>query len=296
VHAVSTRWLLFGLWVVSSLIVFFRPLGAVIRFAAHNDDASHIFLIPFISGGVMWLERRAIFRSTLYDLPAAAFLALVAGAITAAALRWDESWSYSQGLSAYTLALVLFWFAGFALLFGRDATRTARFSLLLLLLAVPLPDFLLRQVVYFLQRGSSEIVAGLFDLTGIPYLREGFVFQLGRLSIEIAEECSGIRSSMAVLILALLAAHFYLHSFWKQAIFLIASLFIMIVKNGVRIATLTALALYVDPSFLFGSLHRDGGVVFFLLGLVLLLPMLWLLARRDSPRGTDTSLPTSPGA
>jgi exosortase len=295
-QAVSTRWLLFGLWFVISLLVFFRPLGAVIQFAAHNDDASHIFLIPFISAGMICLERRTIFRSTFYDLPVGVFLALTAGAITLATLRWHESWSSSQSLSAYMLALVLLWFAGFALLFGRNAARTARFSLLLLLLAVPLPDFLLQQAVYFLQRGSAEMVTALFDLTGVPYLREGFVFHLGRFSIEIAEECSGIRSSMAVLILALLAAHFYLHSFWKQVIFLLASLFIMIVKNGVRIAMLTILALYVDPSFLFGSLHRDGGVVFFLLGLVLLLPILWLLARRDSSRGGDTGLPSSQGA
>jgi exosortase/archaeosortase family protein len=51
----------------------------------------------------------------------------------------------------------------------------------------------------------------------------------------------------------------------------------MILKNGVRIAVLTLLAIHVDPSFLFGRLHRDGGVVFFLLGLALLLPVLWVL-------------------
>ena len=169
-------------------------------------------------------------------------------------------------------------------------------SLLLLLLAVPLPDFLLAPAVYFLQKGSAELVAALFDLVGIPFLRQGFIFELGRFTIEIAEECSGIRSSMAVLILALLAAHFYLRSSWKQALFILCSLFIMIVKNGVRIATLTILALYVDPSFLFGKLHRDGGVVFFVLGLVLLLPVLWLLGRREGPAGKDARLSAPQGS
>ena len=95
------------------------------------------------------------------------------------------------------LALVLLSVAGFALMFGRSATRAAQFSLLLLLLAVPLPDFLLAPAVYFLQKGSAELVAALFDLVGIPFLRQGFIFELGRFTIEIAEECSGIRSSMA---------------------------------------------------------------------------------------------------
>jgi hypothetical protein len=40
--------------------------------------------------------------------------------------------------------------------------------------------------------------------------------------------------------------------------------------------------MYVDPSFLFGTLHRDGGIVFFLLGLLLLLPVLLLLQRGES--------------
>ena len=281
--AKSTRWLLYGLWVVASLALFSHPLAAVIHFAANNDDASHIFLIPFISAGVIFLERRAIFPRISYDLGGAAVLGLVAGSVATAVSLRHASWSPSQSLSAQMLALVLIWIAGFILVFGRAAARAARFPLLLLLLAVPLPDFLLAHVVYFLQKGSAELVAALFELTGTPFLRQGFIFELGRFSIEIAQECSGIRSSMAVLILALLAAHFYLRSFWKQAVFVLCSLFIMIVKNGVRIATLTILSLYVNPSFLFGRLHHDGGVVFFLLGLGFLLPILWLLRRSEAP-------------
>jgi len=70
----------------------------------------------------------------------------------------------------------------------------------------------------------------------------------------------------------------------------------MIVKNGVRIATLTILSLYVNPSFLFGKLHRDGGVVFFLLGLVLLVPILWFLGRREGQPGKDAGFTASQGA
>jgi len=112
-------------------------------------------------------------------------------------------------------------------------------------------------------------------------LREGFVFHLAHVSIEVARECSGIRSSLALLILAILVAHFYLDTFWKQVILVIAGLFVMILKNGVRIVTLTLLASYVDPGFLYGRLHREGGVVFFLLGLLLLAPLLWFLQRTE---------------
>jgi exosortase/archaeosortase family protein len=56
----------------------------------------------------------------------------------------------------------------------------------------------------------------------------------------------------------------------------------MIIKNGIRIVTLTLLANYVDPGFLHGNLHREGGVVFFMIGLLLLVPVLWLLQRGES--------------
>jgi len=83
------------------------------------------------------------------------------------------------------------------------------------------------------------------------------------------------------LILAILVAHFYLDTFWKQLVLVIAGLFVLILKNGVRIVTLTLLASYVDPGFLYGRLHYEGGVVFFVLALLLLAPLVWLLERSE---------------
>ena len=58
-----------------------------------------------------------------------------------------------------------------------------------------------------------------------------------------------------------------------------------IVKNGIRIATLTLLSLYVDPGFLRGSLHRDGGFVFFFLALAIMFPVLRLLEKSEKREG-----------
>lgn len=165
--------------------------------------------------------------------------------------------------------------------------------MLFLLLMIPLPEPILNHVVYFLQKGSAEIAAGLFDLTGVPVLREGFVFRLPRVTIEVAQECSGIRSSMALLVLALLVSHLYLRKFWRQAIFVACGMIVMIVKNGIRIVTLTLLASYVDPGFLYGDLHHKGGIVFFVVGLLILLPILWLL-RKGELTGKTGAKPIAP--
>ena len=185
-------------------------------------------------------------------------------------------------LSVWILALTLLWVSGFAYLFGRTALKAASFPFLFLLLMIPIPAFVLDRIIFSLQQGSAWITGAFFDLFGVPALREGLVFHLARVNIEVAKECSGIRSSMALLILALLVAHFRLRNLWSKTLFVTIGLVMMIVKNGIRIATLTILALYVDPSFLFGRLHHQGGIVFFLIALILLLPVLLFLERSES--------------
>jgi exosortase len=193
-------------------------------------------------------------------------------------------------LAIYIVALVLTWCAGFALSFGRQALKAAHFPLLFLLLMVPLPNFVLHWVIYLLQAGSANVIGFIFDLLNVPALRQGFVFRLPQVSIEVAQECSGIRSSIALLILTLPIMHFRLRSYWRKIIFLTSALMVMILKNGIRVATLTLLAVHVDPSFLFGRLHKEGGALFFLIGLFLLLPIYLLLQDRRSEALKDGAI------
>jgi exosortase len=194
----------------------------------------------------------------------------------------------SQGgdgsLFVSALAVLLIWLGGFVSAYGLSAAREAAFPLLFLLLMIPLPERFLNWTIELLQRGSTEISYLLFNLVGVPALKQGFVISVPGISIEVAAECSGIRSSLALLITCLLAAHLYLRTPWKIAVFILLVLPLSIIKNGIRIVTLTLLSLYVDPRFLTGSLHRDGGFVFFLLALLLLFPVFLALERSEGHR------------
>jgi exosortase len=279
--AVRNRWVWFGSWIFLSSLFFARPLALFVRLSLSNDDISYVLLIPFISISILFIERRKIFRDLSFDRELGGCI-LILGVTTAVASRLMGGVSaVDLQLSGYILSLVLFWLAGFALFCGRAALKAGCFPLVFLFLMVPPPSFLLDRIVYLLQAGSAWITEALFDLFHVPALREGFVFHLAGVDIEIAKECSGIRSSMALLILALLATHLTLKSFWKKALFVACGLFMMILKNGIRIAVLTLLAMYVDPDFLYGKLHHRGGIVFFLIGLVLLLPVLLFLQRSE---------------
>jgi exosortase len=270
--SLSQRVLFYVGWIIVTGLLFLHPVTAFVTYSLANDNASHLVLIPLITAWLLYLERHRIFKLLASDRRSAWLFFATGSALALLAFFAGRQWSALNQLSVYVLGLILLWIAGFALFFGRPALQGARFPLSFLLLTIP---------IYLLQKGSAEIAAVLFDWSGVPVLRDGFVFHLAHVNIEVARECSGVRSSLALLILAILVAHFYLDTFWKQAVLVIAGLFVMILKNGVRIVTLTLLASYVDPAFLYGRLHREGGVVFFLLGLLMLAPLLWFLQRSE---------------
>ena len=277
----SRRGILYSGWILLTGVLFVSPLGRLTHLSFSDSDSSYLILIPFFAACLLYIERRSIFHRLSINLDFSSLLVFLGIGLVVAVRLAGTTITSDLKLAGYIIALLLTWAGGFGYCFGIDALRAAYFPLLFLFLMVPPPNFLLHRVIYLLQLGSAAVTGGLFDLFGVPVLRERFVFHLAQVNIEIANECSGIHSSIALLILALPVAHFGLRRFWKKAAFLFCALLMMVLKNGIRIVTLTLLAIYVNPGFLYGRLHREGGIVFFLLGLLLLLPVYLLL--EDSP-------------
>jgi len=281
-----SSWVLFSVWLGLCALLFARPLAQLIQFAWQNDDVSHVLLVPVISAWLLFLDRGHLvgansfdFRNSVWFAAAAAFFAGIA----------RTSWATETNLrlTGYTAGFLLLVVAGFIAIFGGRGAKRSSFALLFLIFAVPPPPAMIDRVIVQLQAGSAAVAGAIFDVCRVPALRERFVFRMPRISIEVAAECSGIRSSVALLILAVLVAHYSFRRFWKKAVFVAAGLVMMVLKNGARIATLTILANYVDPGFLYGKLHRQGGVVFFVLGCALLLPVYWALRRNESQKWTS---------
>jgi len=152
-----------------------------------------------------------------------------------------------------------------------------------LLFMAPLPPVLLHSIVGFLQRASAEASALIFQLIGVPVFRQGFVFALPGLTIEIAEECSGIRSSVALFIVGLVAAHLYLASTWTKVAVALLSVPVAIAKNAIRIVVLSLLSMYVDPGFVGpGLLHRNSGIPVFAMAFASLGAIIWLLHKSEA--------------
>lgn len=275
----SRAWL-FVLFVLLVSTAFFFPLRTLLKFSLEHEHYSHIALVPVVSLFLLYLRRREIFAGSQPNATASIPLFL-AGSLVFAAGRLAPELSQNDSLSLTIAAYVLYLLALFLLCFGVRAFREGSFPLLFLFLMAPIPDLVLQGTISWLVAGSTEVTDLFFKLTGVPVYRDGAVFALPGLTIEVAKECSGIRSSLALFITALLAGHFFLRSNLRRVFLIVAAIPIVIVKNGVRIATLTLLAIYVNPGFLAGNLHRNGGVVFFALGLVLLWSILRILEKTE---------------
>jgi exosortase len=251
-------------------------------FVQANDTFSEIPLLPLVSLFLIYENRKAIFFDSSFGWNIGA-AAIVPGTILLLATRLNF-WHLSaiNLVSLLVFGMVLVWVGAFALFFGNQAFRIACFPLLFLLFMVPIPEPLLSKTVSLLQSASADMAEAFFNLAGVPYHRQGLIFDLPGVAIRVAEECSGIHSTLALLITTVLASYIFLKNPWKRLILCIAVVPIAVFKNGLRIATLSALSIYVNPAFLTGNLHHHGGIVFFLIALLPMAVLLKLLRKGEN--------------
>lgn len=284
-------------FVAVSVAVCWPAISALAVFSFHHEFSSHALLIPVLSLYLLHMERRIVFRETQSSPVLGPVVVLIGAALYWRAMSHSSAQSPSEFLPSSILAMVVIWMGGFLICYGYRAWRAATFPLLFLLLMVPLPEEVLARTIYLLQAGSTSLSYSLFKLVGVPVYRQGFFLSVPGQTIEVAKACSGIRSSIALLITCLLAAHFFLRTPWKILLFIVLVFPVSIIKNAIRIVTLTLLGVYVDPSFLRGNLHHDGGFVFFLLALAILFPVLLLLQKSEGRSGPpNAEIPTDPAA
>ena len=276
----NRRNVLFLLFCVLAFLMAYPSIKALYS-SSHREYYSHIVLIPLVSIYLIYQNRRGIFSEQKYSLNAGIPLLLVSVLVYFLGRSIETQLNQNDFSSIIATSAVVFINGAFILCYGLRAFKAAMFPFLFLVFVIPIPSTLMDGIIYFLQVGSTEFTNVLFMATGVPFMREGFVFHMPSLSVEVAKQCSGIRSSLALFITALLAGYLFLNTWWKKVILVICIFPIAMFKNGIRIVTLTLLGTYVDPRILQSSLHREGGIPFFILALVLLAPVLYFLRKSE---------------
>jgi len=267
---------------IASLVLFRAPLQAIVSLSLTDNRYSYIVLIPAISAFTLWLERGRIFSRTAFT-PGTGLLCLGSSlALYAVAQTLHLDLNYRASVNMLFILLVSA--AAFVVSYGVQALKAAKFSLLLLLLVVPIPSSLMDKIITGLQWGSAEATFILFKGAGVPMFRDGIKFELPRIGIEIAKECSSIHSACALFITGLLVGHLFMRTLLAKFCLSVLTVPIAMLTNAVRIVTIWFLATEVNEGFMYGDLHRNGGILFSLVSLSILMSFLFLLRKLERRR------------
>lgn len=268
----------FGLFALGLSLCFGKVLWDLARYSLKEEISSHVLIVPLIVAYLVWVKRK--------DLPPAegrwswqAALAALGGAV-ALGSYWGLSFlgvalNRGDALSLLTLSFVTLLVAGALYFFGPTLMKKAAFPAAFMIFLVPLPSFVVLGLEIFFQRTSAEAANVLFALSGTPYVRDGQLFTFTNIPILVAEECSGIRSSLVLFMTSLLAGHLFLHDRWRKIALVLFVVPLGILRNGFRIFTIAMLCVHMGPQMIDSAIHRRGGPVFFVLSLI---PFFLLLA------------------
>jgi exosortase len=230
---------------------------------AHDANFSHGFFVPAFSLYILWDRRETLARVPLRPvwsglwLLLAGLLCLIVGVLGAEL--------YLSRVSVVPLLGGLV-----ALFLGWRFLRAAAFPWLFLLLMIPPPALIFNQITFPLQIFASEAAANLLPLLGVPVLREGNVIHLPAMALEVAEACSGIRSLMSLVTLAVMYGYLLESRRSLRVLLALAAVPIAVAANSLRIVGTGLLVQYWDPDKAEGFFHTFSGWIIFVVSIVLL--------------------------
>jgi exosortase C (VPDSG-CTERM-specific) len=219
-----------------------------------------------------------------------------AGLLVAYFVQIQQGWQppTNDYLCLIMLAFLFLLAGGAILLLGQRFILAILFPVLFLIFMVPFPVALENGIERFFQYWSADAVQLFYRMTDTTFLRDGQVFQLPGITIQVAQECSGVRSSLVLFMTSLLAGYLFLRSPWKRGLFALIVIPLGIFRNAFRILTISLLCIHVDPNYIHSPIHHRGGPIFFALSLIPFMLLLYLLRRSEAKRQTSDLSKLSP--
>ncbi len=244
--------------------VLYRDVAVqLVRDWSSSEDYSHGFLIVPIALYFVWERRSRL--SAAVPRPSKVGLLLLLASVAALVVAVLGAALFVQRLSMLGVlaGLVLY-------LYGWRHLRILAFPIAFLILMIPIPRILFNQIAFPLQLLASRFGELALNVVGIPVLREGNVITLSNTSLEIAEACSGIRSLVSLLTLAIVYGYVFDGRTWARVAIALASVPVAIAANGVRVAATGVAAYYYGPEAAQGVIHTFSGWLVFVVAVVLL--------------------------
>ena len=253
-----------GLLTISFVNLYAHTLNVLIHDWKTNEDFSHGFLIPIISGYMIWANKEKLVKKRLQSSFLGLAIILFAMAMYIVGNIGAELFVQRSSIIACLFGITLY-------LFGVRIAKGVCVPLIYLFFMIPIPAIIWNQIAFPLQLLAAKLSVSVIQLLGITVLREGNILQLSNTSLEVVNACSGIRSLTTLL--AISGAFAYLSGLnlvSKWVIFL-AAIPLAIIGNIIRLTFTSVLAHHYGPDIVEGALHKLSGVIVFGVAMILLL-------------------------
>src|ERR1043166_4530334 len=174
----------------------------------HDENYSHGLLIPFVLAFMLWQG-----RDRLRDAKSEPW-AWIGGAGIAISLSMLWAGTAGAELFVQRVSLVLMLVSVAIYFFGARIIQVLAIPLVLFLLSIPIPQIIFNRIAFPLQLFASRCAVSTMWLFKIPVLRQGNVIELmprgaaDPKKLAVVEACSGIRSLMTLVTLAVIFAYF----------------------------------------------------------------------------------------
>jgi exosortase len=279
----------------------------------NDENYSHGLLIPAIIGYILWSQRERLARTV--GSPATAL------GVMAVLMALVGLWAGTAGAELFIqrISLVLMLVGVVLYLWGFQLLRLLMVPFVLLLLAIPIPAIIFNKIAFPLQLFASRCAVWAMGLFDIPVLRQGNVIELMPLGaretkrLEVVEACSGIRSLMTLVTLAVVFAYFThprsgsgldnsqssfisrltlrlkSYGFWRSTLLVLSAVPIAIITNAGRVSGTGVLAHYYGTSVADGFFHSFSGWVVYVVAFVMLFAVGLLLDKLTPKRSSKNN-------
>ncbi len=264
-------WIVWSAVLVSLVALLYGSVLKVLVLQLWFDpDYGHGLFVPLFSGYILWRQHDRWMRSEIK--PTNLGLLVMIGAV---GLLFAGSLAAELFTSRLSLVVLL---AGMILfLAGWELLRAVSFPLSFLIFMIPVPVIVYNQITFPLQLVASRLASSALELVHVPVLRDGNVLILSNYSLEVVEACSGIRSLMALISLAIAYGYLAEPRRWVRYVLVVMTVPSAIVSNAIRIMGAGVLARRFGSTVAEGFLHEFSGWLIFLGALGFMLVCHWIL-------------------
>jgi exosortase len=245
-------------------VLYFPVVVNMARQWLSDPNYRHGILIPIISGVILW-QRRSSLRAAADERGSIVGLLVVIAASVVLILGTAASEFFTQRFSLPVMIIGIL-----LCLYGWKYIERGTLPLLLLFMMVPLPYIIYFKITFPLQFMSARISAGVLNILHINVIRKGNILHLPNYSLEVVAACSGLRSLMTMVTLALILAALSGLSTVRKIILIVCAIPVAVAANTFRLVVTAIGAYTIGPSFAEGVLHEISGLIVFLSGFLLL--------------------------